>query len=161
MAAKPKNDADVARAAPLELKIERVFKAPRDLVFAAWSKPEHLNKWSAPSGFSIPEAAMDFRAGGRWYCHMRSPDGADHKVQGAYQEIVPGHRIVMTHAWLDADGEPGPQTIVTVEFSDAPEGTRMSFVQRGFSSKASRDGHEGGWSQCFDQLADLLAGLQR
>ena len=86
------------------LEIVRIFDASRARVFEMWSTPAHLQMWSAPKGFTIPEARMDFREGGSWYAHMRSPDGEDHRVQGKYLEIVDGARIVMTHAWLDERG---------------------------------------------------------
>jgi uncharacterized protein YndB with AHSA1/START domain len=140
-----------------DLEIVRVFDAPRDLVYAMWSTPEHLGKWSAPRGFTIPDARSDFRAGGAWYAHMRSPKGEDHRVEGKYLEIVPGERIVMTHAWLDGAGNPGPETTVSVTFESLGQKTRMKFLQSGFASVAARDGHADGWGQCFDILAELLA----
>ncbi len=95
------SEANIGRAAAMTLEIVRIFDAPRALVYAMWSTPAHLGKWSAPKGFTIPEARTDFREGGSWYAHMRSPDGEDHRVQGKYLEIVENARIVMTHAWLD------------------------------------------------------------
>lgn len=153
MSAKAKPKSEPASDA---LRIERTFDAPRSLVFKMWSDGQHMAKWSAPKGFTIPDAAMDFRDGGKWRCHMRSPDGVDHRVQGVYREIVADERIVMTHAWLDEKGAPGPETLVTIEFEDDGGKTRMRFLQTGFASKASRDGHEGGWRECLDLLDAAL-----
>jgi uncharacterized protein YndB with AHSA1/START domain len=147
------------RAAARSLDIVRTFDAPREVVFAMWATPEHMAKWSAPMGFTISNADMDFREGGRWFCHMRAPDGVGHKVQGEYLEIVEGRRIVMTHAWLDDTGRPGPETRVSVQFLDDGSKTKMSFSQTGFTSAASRDGHGAGWSECFDLLAAHLLTL--
>jgi len=76
------------------LEIVRIFDASRVRVFEMWSTPAHLQMWSAPNGFTIPDARMDFREGGSWYAHMRSPGGEDHRVHGKYLEIVDGARIV-------------------------------------------------------------------
>jgi uncharacterized protein YndB with AHSA1/START domain len=153
------SEANIGRAAAMTLEIVRIFNAPRALVYAMWSTPAHLGKWSAPKGFTIPEARTDFRQGGSWYAHMRSPDGEDHRVQGKYLEIAENARIVMTHAWLDGACNPGPETVVTVTFEDHGKKTKMTFLQEGFTSAASRDGHEGGWNQCFDLLDAHLAGI--
>lgn len=147
------------------LEIVRIFDASRGRVFEMWSTPAHLQMWSAPKGFTIPDARMDFCEGGSWYAHMRSPGGEDHRVHGKYLEIVDGARIVMTHAWLDERGQPGPETRVTLTFEDCAEATypktKMTFLQEGFTSKASRDGHAGGWNECFDLLEAYLASVAK
>ena len=116
-----------------------------------------MNVWSCPDGFTIPSADMDFRPGGAFHCHMRSPDGEDHRLQGVYREIVPNERLVFTHVWLDGAGRPGHETLVTVTFADHGDKTRMTFHQGEFSSVASRDGHASGWNQCFDKLATYIS----
>ena len=146
-------------AATSELHLARSFDAPRELVFRMWAEPGHMAKWSCPHGFTTTQGAMDFRPGGTWSATMRSPEGEDLRLQGSYREIVPGRRIVMTHAWLDESGKPGPETIVTVDFAELGKKTRMTFHQAGFTSQASRDGHEGGWSECFERLEAYLAEL--
>jgi uncharacterized protein YndB with AHSA1/START domain len=152
-----------ASASALRLEIVRIFDASAARLFAMWSTPAHLQMWSAPKGFTIPDARMDFREGGTWYAHMRSPAGEDHRVEGKYIEIVDGARIVMTHAWLDEHGKPGPETLVTVTFAPHGHGTypktRMTFLQEGFASIAARDGHESGWNSCFDRLESYLASI--
>lgn len=163
MARSKASDAKAGGPSTKRLKIVRIFDASRARLFEMWSTPASLQMWSAPKGFTIPEARTDFREGGSWYAHMRSPEGEDHRVQGKYLEIVDGTRIVMTHAWLDERGNPGPETRVTVIFEDCagetyPK-TKMTFLQEGFTSKASRDGHADGWSQCFDLLEAYLASV--
>jgi uncharacterized protein YndB with AHSA1/START domain len=141
----------------LELSIERVLKAPRELVFDAWVEARHMRRWSAPHGFEIPDCGGDARPGGRWYASMRSPAGELLRVEGQYLEVVRPERLVFTHAWLDGDGVAGPETRVTVTLEDAEGGTLMRFSQTGFETAASRDGHGDGWSQCFERLAACLA----
>lgn len=142
-----------------DLVITRVFKAPPALVFAAWTEPEHLAHWSGPEGFTTPHHEMDLRLGGRYRACLRSPEGVEHWVRGVYREVQPHVRLVMTHAWEDERGEPGPETLVTVTFAEeGPGRTRMNFRQSGFTSKQSRDGHQGGWSSSFDKLAAHVEG---
>jgi uncharacterized protein YndB with AHSA1/START domain len=160
VAERKRNEATAEPSLALRLEIVRIFDAPRKLVYTAWTTPEHLAKWSAPEGFTIPEATTNFQKGGTYYAHMRSPAGEDHRVQGKYLEIVEGKRIVMTHAGLNGACNIGPETTITVTFEDLGDKTRMTFVQEGFASAASRDGHEQGWNSCFNLLAVLLERLR-
>ena len=156
-----KNNSAV-EAADRALFIERIFDAPRPLVFEAWTKKEHLQKWCAPHGFTIPSCDGDLRPGGTWHCDMVAPDGARLTVQGIYREIVPNERLVFTHGWVGDDGKVEHETVVTVRFADAEGGgTRMTFEQAAFRSVESRDGHNGGWSQGFERLDELLAEIQK
>ena len=153
-------NAETATKADAELTIERIFDAPRALVFDAWTRNEHLVRWSCPTGFTMPLSEGDIRAGGWFRTCMRSPDGQDHWLSGKYHEVAPPERIVFTHAWHDENGEPDQETMVTVTFKETPDGkTKMAFHQALFTSKASRDGHEGGWNESFDKLDTLLATL--
>jgi uncharacterized protein YndB with AHSA1/START domain len=119
-----------------------------------------MSQWSCPHGFVITRGEMDFRPGGTWSATMRSPQGEDLTLGGVYRLIVKNERIVFTHAWLDGEGNPGPETLVAVSFAGEGRKTRMTFDQTGFDSEASRNGHEGGWSECFERLAGYLAQLQ-
>jgi uncharacterized protein YndB with AHSA1/START domain len=139
------------------LRLERRFAAPPALVFAAWTEPRHLRRWSAPHGFEIPEAGGELRVGGAWHATMRSDDGEAHRLAGIYREIVPPRRLVFTHAWLDANGNAGPETLVTVSFEPVEGGTLMRFEQTGFATEWARDGHGAGWSEAFERLDAYLA----
>ncbi|CCB67073.1 MULTISPECIES: SRPBCC domain-containing protein [unclassified Hyphomicrobium] len=153
--------ADVAAESAARLEIVRIFAAPRALVYEAWTTPEHLGQWSAPEGFTIPEARADFRKGGDYFARMRSPAGDDHCVRGKYLDMVEGKRIVMTHAWLDGACQAGPETTITVTFDDVGDGkTKMTFLQEGFTSALARDGHAEGWTSAFNLLAILLEKLR-
>ena len=144
---------DEARA----LEIVRVFDAPRELVFQAWVDPERMKEWSAPHDYRIDHNEGDVRPGGRWRASMVSQE-EEIWLGGVYREVVENERLVFTHAWEGEDGKPGHETVVTVRFEDAGEGkTRMIFRQAFFDSVDSRDGHEGGWDECFEKLDALLA----
>ena len=152
MSTRPQNEPAATDAGPV-LEIVRVFNAPRSLVYAAWTDPVHATKW-APDGMKIVHVEADLRPGGKIRVGMRHENGDEHWESGVYREIVENERLVFTHAWEDAEGRRGPETIVRVEFEDAGHGkTRMTFRQTNFVSVASRDGHRQGWSEAFDDLA--------
>ena len=146
-----------ATPAEQELVITRLLDAPRDLVFKAWTESDHLEKWqNAPQGLTATVHKSDIRKGGGFLICMRSPEGAEHWLQGEYREVVPPERLVFTHTWLSADGKPGPETLVTITFIDRGSQTELALRQTGFKSVESRDGHRGGWISTFDRLAEYL-----
>ena len=140
----------------LELVITRVFDAPRSLVFQAWMDPEHLRHWSAPHGFEISHCEGEARVGGSWRCCMRG-HGQELWLGGVYRRIVENELIEMTHVW-EAEGH---QTLLTVRFEDEGRKTRMTLRQAGFATAASRDGHGGGWRECFERLEARLEQWKR
>jgi uncharacterized protein YndB with AHSA1/START domain len=144
-----------------ELVITRTFDAPRERVWQAWTDANQMKQWSAPRGFTIPMSEGDLRVGGAWRAMMVSPEGKELKLGGVYREIVRPERLVFTHAWDDPTGKPGPETVCSVTLVARGNKTEMTFRQTGFASKEERDGHNDGWSQCFDRLAELLSPVGR
>ena len=142
-----------------DLTITRVFDAPRDLVFKAWTDSAHGNDWSAPRGFTVTDFEANLRPGGAWRLRMRTPEGKELRVGGVYREIVAPERIVSTHAWQNPDGTSGHETLMTVALAAHGDRTEMTFRQTGFESDEDRDGHREGWSECFDRLEAHLAGV--
>ena len=113
----------------------REFDAPRDLVFAAWTDPEHLAQWWGPNGFTTTTHSFDFRPGGVWRFVMHGPDGRDYQNRITFDEVVPPERIVYRHGGGE-DVEP-VQFRQTVTFEDIGGRTRMTW--RGdFPSAAER-----------------------
>lgn len=149
-------------AAERELLITRVFDAPRELLFKVWTDPRHVASWWGPHGFTTPldTIAMDVRQGGTWRIRMLAPDGSAYSMHGVYREIVAPERLVMTYAGAPAPGEPEHETLVTVTFAELGSRTEMTFRQAVFPTVQDRDDHEGGWSECFDELVDYLVELQ-
>jgi uncharacterized protein YndB with AHSA1/START domain len=142
------------------LVLTRVFDAPRHLVFEAWTKKEHLDKWCAPHGFTIPSSEGDLRPGGAWHCLMIAPNGEKYPVGGVYREIIPDELLVFTHTWEEDEGVPRHETVVKVRFADEGKKTKVTLEQSIFKSVESREGHKDGWTQCFERLAELLAKQQ-
>jgi uncharacterized protein YndB with AHSA1/START domain len=148
-----------------EITMTRVFDAPRELVFKAWTDPEQLARWWGPHGFTNPVCETDPRPGGRWRIDMRGPDGTIYPNKGRYLEVVVPERIVYTDdvdddatAWGDA---PPPSTVQTVTFEDVGGGTRVTVVVR-VDSVEARDamiemGAVIGWTESMERLEALLA----
>ncbi len=136
------------------LILSRVFAAPRELVFRAWSEPAQLARWWGPHGFTLPVCTQDFRIGGAYRFCMRAPDGGDHWVWGVYREIVVPERLVFT--WEREDEEPLRAqlcTVVTVIFAAQGRQTHLTLHHGTFQTAADRDDHAGGWSQTLERLA--------
>ncbi len=152
-----------------DLVITRVFDAPRDLVWNAWTDPESLKRWWGPKGFTTPYAKIDLRVGGKYLNCMRSPEGKDYWSTGVYREIVPMERIVCTDSFADEEGNVVPAThygmgpdlpiemLVTVTLEDQGGKTKLTLRHAGLPAGPDQEGAEAGWSQSLDKLAVALA----
>jgi uncharacterized protein YndB with AHSA1/START domain len=142
------------------LHMQRVFDAPRALVWRAWTSPEVMVLWMGPVEWPMVSGTGDFRVGGPWRACLRSPETGEELWQGGvYREITPEERLVFTFKW-DESHEDGPpvDTLVTVVLSDAPGGgTLMDFTHEGLKSEQSLTGHKHGWTSTFDRLEAFLA----
>jgi uncharacterized protein YndB with AHSA1/START domain len=152
----PASASPTTHPADLELSLTRVFDAPRELVFAAWTQAEHALHWFAPPGCSVTSCTMDLRVGGAWRSCMRWPDGSDHWQGGVFLEIVAPERLVFSYAWEDEHRRPKHQTVVTVRLEERGAKTALTFQQAVFASETSRTSHGGGWSGSLDVLAEYL-----
>jgi uncharacterized protein YndB with AHSA1/START domain len=139
------------------LVVERVFDAPRALVFRAWIEPRHLMGWFGPRGFTVPTFTIDARPGGGWRCNMVSPEGDDNWVRGVFREVVEPERLAFTWAHENSDGTLGHETLITVTFAELGEKTRLTLRQGTFESIEARDEHHDGWSSAIECLAEYLA----
>lgn len=138
------------------LEIERVFDAPRERVFRAWTDPKDLVQWSGPRDWPAVSCEGEVRPGSRWQNVIRCLEtGEERRMGGVYREVVAPERLVYTFAW-NTPGEENPETLVTVRFEDLGNRTRMRFRQEPFADPANREGHRNGWSSSFDRLVDLL-----
>jgi len=151
-----------------ELVITRVFDAPRELVFKAWTEPERFKRWWGPKNFTAPACTIDLRVGGRYVNCMRSPEGQDYWTTGVYREIVEPERIVYTDAFADEKGNPVPashygmsgewplEMLVTVTFEEHEGKTTMTLRHVGLPSGQMSDLTGAGWNESFDKLAESL-----
>lgn len=155
----PARTSPVAEPAERELVITRIFDAPRELVFKAWTDPNHAKNWWGPKDYPAIQLEMDVRPGGAWRGCLRSTEtGKDLWHGGLFREVAPPERLVFTFAW-DEEGERGLETLVTVIFTELNGKTRMIFHHAPFESIEERDGHQGGWTSTFDRLDDYLREL--
>jgi uncharacterized protein YndB with AHSA1/START domain len=139
------------------LVMTRIFDAPRSLVFKVWTEPEKLVRWWGPQGFTTPFCKMDVRPGGAFRFRMRSAEGTDHWLQGIYREILEPERLVFTWAWEDAQGKPGNETLLTLNFAEHAGKTKLTLHQATFESVTAHKAHQQGWTSALDRLADYLA----
>lgn len=145
-----------------ELVIERVFDAPREKVYRAWTEPKLLKQWFVPRPWTISGVALDVRAGGQSHIVMRDPEGKDYPNQGIYLEVVENEKLVFTDAFTSA-WEPSekPFMLAIVTFENVGEGRTRYVARARHWTPADREAHEQmgfheGWGQCADQLAELL-----
>lgn len=136
------------------LEITRVFDAPREMVFKAWTDPEQLAHWWGPESHPASLIEVDPRPGGKWRGCLQGPDGSTLWQHGVFHEVVPPELLVYSFIW---DGDPAHEMLVTVRFIDRGEKTEMIFGQRRFKSVSDRDGHVAGWQSSFNRLDAYLA----
>jgi len=148
---------------PCSLIGTRVFDAPRELVFAAFTDPKHLAQWWGPDGFTTTTHSFDFRPGGAWRFVMHGPDGRDYQNRVTYDEIVPPERLVYHHGGGE-DVEPVEFT-QTLTFEDIGGGkTRLVWHGRFPSAEARarviKDyGADKGLAQTMARLAGYVAAM--
>jgi uncharacterized protein YndB with AHSA1/START domain len=144
-----------------KVELSRVFAARREQVFAAWSSAEHVKHWFCPAAFTVPEATVEFRAGGKFEVCMRAPDGQDHWTRGHFVEIIPNARLVIDMGVADADGQPLFSAHTVVVLRDEAGGTRLEVTQSYlvFQSIAEQmiRGANQGWTETLDRLGRALA----
>jgi uncharacterized protein YndB with AHSA1/START domain len=145
------------QVSPREIRVVRLFDAPRELVFRNWIEPALISQWFAPDPFIVTECQLDARPGGKWRVAYRSDSGDSWTESGDFREIVPPERVVMTLAQQPGSGNRSPETVVHVTFEAVGQQTRMTFVQTGFETQEHRDSNEEGWNECFRKLERGLA----
>jgi uncharacterized protein YndB with AHSA1/START domain len=143
-----------------EIHVERVFDAPRDRVFAAFTDPELIPEWWGPRDTTTVVDQMDVRPGGSWRFVVRNSDGSEDGFRGTYREITPPERVVQTFEW---EGMPGYVSIDTATFEDLGDRTKVTTTSL-FHTTEERDGMlesgmERGMNESFARLDELLARL--
>ena len=136
-----------------KLVIDRVFNAPPDRVFAAWTDTAQLAQWYGPEGMTCEVLENDVTPGGRYSVVMRSEEGEYH-LSGAYEEIEPPHKLVMTWKWKTGD----ETTRVTIELRPEGDGTHLRLTHAGFAEQEQAASHNEGWSSSLNELERYLAG---
>ena len=143
-----------------EIEMTRLFDAPRELVFEAFTNPEHVPRWFGPRGWSVPVCEIDLRPGGAWRYVLRGPNGEDMGMSGVYQEIAPPDRVVTTESFDDYPGE----SLNTLTLTEEDGKTRYTVTVL-YADKETRDavlasGMSEGAAETLERLAEHLGSLQ-
>ena len=138
-----------------DLEIEVLFDAPREEVFRNWTDPDRMQTWFAPEGFEVTSCSVQAHPGGEWRVTYRSNHGVEYVEYGQFRTVEEPERLIFTLTQIEA-GRTVLTSLVTVRFTPAGSGTRMSFRQTGFDTPARHDDFEGGWGECFRKLAGNL-----
>ncbi|WP_025689925.1 SRPBCC domain-containing protein [Paenibacillus zanthoxyli] len=164
----------ITRVEGQELVLERVFDAPRELVFKAFSEAEHLKHWWGPRGWTLPVCTVDFRPGGVWHYCMKCVDekqgdfyGMESWGKAVYHDIVEPEKIVYTDYFSDAEGnvaEGMPSSDTTMEFIEQDGKTKIISRSRFESAEALKTvmdmGMEQGITETWDRLAEYLPSVK-
>ena len=152
-----------------ELIITRIFDAPRELVWKAWTDPERVKRWWGPKNFTAPVSKIDLRVGGTYLNCMRSPEGKDYWSTGVYREIVEPSLLVCTDSFADEKGNVIPashygmegdwplELRISVTFEETGGKTTMTLRHEGIPAGQMSELTEAGWNESFDKLAEELA----
>jgi uncharacterized protein YndB with AHSA1/START domain len=140
-----------------EIVLSRDFEAPRELVFQAFSKPEHLRHWWGQKDSTLSVCELDFRVGGTWRIVERDREGNEFGFHGEIRQIAPPEQIVQT---FEFEGMPGHISVETMRLEDLGTRTRMTVTSQ-FDSVEDRDGMlqsgmEKGAAESYDRLAAYL-----
>ena len=140
-----------------EIRMVRVFDAPRAMVYDAFTKCELLRRWIGPHGFSLSVCEGDFTVGGGWRFVVRGPDGSEMGMRGKIREMARPERLVHIETFDDYPGE----ALVTTTFVEERGKTTVT-INLLYESKQIRDavvksGMEHGAAESYDRLADYLA----
>lgn len=172
MAARKSGAARHIQPGEQELVITRIFDAPRELVFKAWTEPERVKRWWGPKGFTAPVCEIDLCPGGAWFSCMRSPNGKEYWGKGVYREVVEPERIVCTDSFADEEGNAvspqaygmGPdwpeEALITATFEELAGKTGFTLRHGPIRPGPERDMCHQGWSESLDKLEDYLEKAQ-
>ena len=156
-----------------EITIRRIFDAPRNIIWKAWTDPELLKRWWGPKYFTAPVVNIDLRVGGRYLSSMRGPDGKDYWSTGMYREVVEPERLVMTDSFADEKGNVVPashygmtgewphELLVTLTLEEIGGKTKLTLRHEGIPAGMMREMTETGWSESFDKLAENIVANDR
>jgi uncharacterized protein YndB with AHSA1/START domain len=151
-----------------DLVITRIFDAPRELVFKAWTDAKQVALWWGPHGFTNPLCEWNVRPGGAILVHMRGPKGSVFDMvmpmRGRFHEVTAPERLVfISTAMEDGEGDPQLETLNTITFEEHNGKTkftlRVNVIKVTPAAAGARAGMEQGWTQSLERLAALLEEL--
>lgn len=145
----------IAEPDKYEIVITRIFDAPRERVWKAWTDAREIKQWFAPGDMDIPEAEVDLRVGGKYRVVMRdAAQNIRHVAIGLYREIKPPKQLVFSWSW---EGDPNRgEMLVTLEFRDLGNRTELVLTHQFIPNEESKKMHTEGWIGCLDKLAKTI-----
>ena len=145
-----------------EVTLTRIFNAPRELVWKAWTDPAMLARWWGPHGFTNPLCEADVRPGGKILIHMRAPDGTVFPMTGTFDEVAEPECLVFRAVPVDDQGTALLESLTTVTLHDLGGKTKVIVHASAVPLQPVADGMlkgmEPGWSQSLERLAEVVAG---
>jgi uncharacterized protein YndB with AHSA1/START domain len=149
---------------PPPVRISRTLHAPTKLAFKAWSSPEHVKRWFAPTGFTVPQAKVEMRVGGPFEVLMRAPDGVEHWARGKFLEVSQFDRLVIDFIVEEVKGHALFRALTEANFSEAIGGTLLDVTQTYTvldpHAAWMAEGAPKGWAQTLDNLSAELGRMQ-
>ena len=140
-----------------DLTVSRVFDAPREVVFKAWTEPEQFAYWfGAELDVPLDTVSLDVRPGGAWSLQMISPDGSEMPFGGVYREVQEPERLVLSFEDAGRNNDDDVQ-VLTVTFADLDGKTELVLRHEGMLADEHFEGLESGYGSFLDRLAELLA----
>jgi uncharacterized protein YndB with AHSA1/START domain len=139
-----------------EITLTRVFKAPRQLVYDAFNKPEILKRWFGPRGWSLVTCDVDPRVGGGFRFVLRGPDGRDMGMRGTYKELAPPERSVHMESFDDFPGESQVTAVFTEQDGETTLNATILYPSKEVRDAVIKSGMEHGAAESYDKLAELL-----
>src|SRR3979490_3334197 len=140
-----------------EIVMTRVFDAPRQMVFDAFSKPELLKRWFGPRGWSLAVCDVDWRVGGGFRFVLRGPDGRDMGMRGVYRELAPPERSVHMESFDDYPGESQVTAVFVEQGGKTTLTATVLYPSQEIRDIVVKSGMEHGAAESYDKLAELLA----
>ena len=139
-----------------EIVMTRVFDAPRQMIYDAWTKPELLKRWFGPRGWSLVVCEIDLRVGGKWHFVLRGPDGKEMGMGGVYRELAPPERDVHTEKFDDYPGESLVTGVVTESAGKTTMTATILYPSQEVRDAVIKSGMEHGAAESYDRLAEML-----
>ena len=162
-----KENETMNEVAEKQLVITRIFNAPQEMVWKAWTDPEQCMRWWGPKDYTCPFCEIDLKVGGKYLTCMRSPEGKDYWSTGNFIEIVPTSKLVYTDSFADENGNKVsaeyygmsgfPMDLrVTITLEEQNGKTKMTLVHEGIPAGEMQELTSGGWNESFDKMAEIF-----
>lgn len=141
--------------------LRRLFPAPAEKLFAAWTNPDQLSQWWGPPGSKVRSVSLDLRKGGRYRIGIKQPNGLTYFVYGVYTEIQRPEKLAFTWRWEQPKMDIG-NSLVTIRFepqaSESGVSTAVILTHSQLPNDMARSAHRQGWEGILQNLAEYLQG---